>query len=255
MLAPIEARLHIVYGSHPCATVERALTLKGIPYKTVELPPLVHAGVQRLRFGQRTVPGIELDGEKIVGSRAILRRLEEIAPEPPLLPADPAARARVEEAEQWGDEVFQPIARRLLWPSFKREPGAAASYSEGAKLKFPAPLLRAGIPLISRGEIALNRASDEAVRADLEALPGHLDRIDGWIGEGVMGGEKPNVADLQIATTLRLIMTLGDLRPLIEPRPAGALALRLFPDFPGSTPPGTLPAEWLRLAGAEPAAA
>jgi hypothetical protein len=32
---------------------------------------------------------------------------------------------------------------------------------------------------------------------------------------------------------------------LIAPRPAGELALRLFPDHPGELPEGTLPAEWL----------
>jgi glutathione S-transferase len=225
--------------------VERALQLKGIPYRTVELPPLAHAAVQRVLFGTRTVPGLRLDGERLVGSRRILRRLEELAPDPPLYPTDPAERARVEEAERWGDETLQPLGRRLLWPALKRRPEAAASYNEGAKLRLPGPVTRAAIPLISRGEIALNRASGDAVRADLEALPAHLDRIDAWIGDGVIGGPEPNAADLQIATTLRLLMTLDDLRPLIEPRPAGALALRLFPRLPGSVPAGALPAEWL----------
>ncbi|CAN5450062.1 hypothetical protein BH20ACT17_BH20ACT17_03100 [soil metagenome] len=50
----------------------------------------------RLRFAQRTVPALRLDGgEKVQGSRAILRRLDELVPEPPLLPADPAARDAV----------------------------------------------------------------------------------------------------------------------------------------------------------------
>jgi hypothetical protein len=39
-------------------------------------------------------------------------------------------------------------------------------------------------------------------------------------------------------------MTLEDLRPAIEPRPAGQLAKRLMPDFPGHAAP-VLPAEWL----------
>ena len=79
-----------------------------------------------------------------------------------------------------------------------------------------------------------------------------LDRIDGWIADGVMGGEQPNAADLQIATSLRLLMAFADLRPLIEARPAGQLALRLFPDFPGDVPAGAIPAEFLP---ATPAAA
>ena len=40
-------------------------------------------------------------------------------------------------------------------------------------------------------------------------------------------------------------MALADLRPLIEPRPAGQLALRLFPDFPGNVAAGAIPAEYL----------
>jgi glutathione S-transferase len=162
-------------------------------------------------------------------------------PDPPLYPADPAQRAKVEEAERWGEETFQPIPRRLLWRAYKRNPSTLASYSEHSKLPLPAPMVRLSAPLISRVEIRLNRATPEAERADLAALPGHLDRIDGWIAEGVIGGEAPNAADLQIASTLRLLMTLEDLRPQIETRPAGALALRLFPQADGHMPAGSLP--------------
>jgi glutathione S-transferase len=241
----MKARLYVVHGSHPCATVERALQLKGIPYRTIELPPPLHAPIQRVLFGRRTVPGLRLDGERISGSRAILARLEQLRPDPPLFPADPEARARVEAAERWGDETFQPLGRRLLWPALRRNPQAAVSYSESSRLPMPAAIVRLSMPLIARAEFALNHVTDEAVRIDLEALPGYLDKIDSWIAEGVIGGEQTNAADLQIASTLRLLMTLEDLRPLIEPLPAGQLALRLFPDIDGSMPPGALPAAWV----------
>jgi glutathione S-transferase len=217
------------------------MELKGIPYKLVELPPPMHAPIQRLLFGERTVPGLRLNGEKLSGSRRILRRLEELRPDPPLFPSDPAERARMEEAEAWGDETFQPIARRLLWHAMRRNPGAMVSYSEHAKVPLPAPMIRMSAPLIARGAGRLNHVSDAAVRADFDALPGYLDRIDGWIEAGVMGGDAPNAADLQIATTLRLLMTLEDLRPLIEDRPAGRLALRLFPEADGRMPAGAYP--------------
>jgi glutathione S-transferase len=241
----MNARLYVVHGSHPCATVERALELKGIPYRTVELPPAMHAPIQRVMFGRRTVPGLRLNGERISGSRAIVARLEQLQPDPPLFPPDPAARARVEEAERWGDDTFQPIARRVLWFALRRNPQAALSYSEHSRLPMPAPMVRASMPLIARAEFALNQITDDAVGADLEALPGYLNRIDGWIGEGVIGGEQPNAADLQIASTLRLLMTLEDVRPLIERRPAGRLTLRLFPERDGRMPSGSLPAAWL----------
>ncbi|MDX6651050.1 MAG: glutathione S-transferase [Solirubrobacteraceae bacterium] len=237
----MEGRLYVVHGSHPCETVKRAMELKGIPYKLVELPPPLHAPIQRLLFGERTVPALRLNGEKLSGSRRILRRLEELRPDPPLFPADAGARARQDEAESWGDEVFQPIARRLLWHAMRRNPGAMVSYSEHAKVPLPARMIRMSAPLIARGAGRLNNVSDEAVRADYDALPGYLDKVDGWIEAGVLGGEQPNAADLQIATTLRLLMTLEDLRPLIEDRPSGQLALRLFPQVDGRMPAGAYP--------------
>jgi glutathione S-transferase len=136
----MSAKLYVVHGSHPCATVQRALDLKAVPYKVVELLPPMHAALQRMRFGARTVPGLILDsGEKISGSRAIMRRLEELAPEPSLFPADPDALAEVHRAEEWGDEVWQPMARRLLWRTFTMHPQAMTPSSAGSTPRRRAP--------------------------------------------------------------------------------------------------------------------
>lgn len=242
----MNARLYVVNGSHPCATVERALQLKHIPYKITELPPPMHAAIMRARFGNRTVPLLKLDGEAISGSRAILARLDEVVPEPALYPADPDARANVAEAERWGDEVLQGLTRRVLWPTFKANPAAMATYSTGSKLPaIPVPVLKAIAPVATRIEMRLNDATPQTYAPDVRALPAAYDRIDAWIAEGVLGGDQPNAADLQIATSVRLLMTLRDLRPAIEGRPCGELALRLFPDFPGDVPAGSIPAELL----------
>ncbi len=194
------------------------------------------------------MPGLRIDGEKISGSTAIMRRLDALVPEPPLFPGDPEARARVEDAERWGDEVFQPIARRILWPALKRRPEAGPSYSEGSKIPLPASAIKLSMAAISRAEIKLNAATPGAEATDLRALPGHLDKVDAWIADGTLGGDPPNAADLQIASTLRLLLTIADLRPLIDPRPAGELARRLFPDLAGEMPAGAIPAELLPAA-------
>jgi glutathione S-transferase len=104
--------------------------------------------------------------------------------------------------------------------------------------------MRPAMPLTARLMAIKNKATDEAARADIAALPGQLDQIDSWIEEGVIGGEQPNAADLQIGSTVRLLMSIGDMRPLIEGRPAAQLA-RYFPPMVGAVEAGVLPAEWL----------
>jgi glutathione S-transferase len=246
------AKLFVVHGSHPCATAAKALELKGVPFTVVELPPPSHVLVMRALFGGRTVPGVRFeDGEKVQGSRAILRALEQRAPDPPLY-----GGPEVDEAERWGDEVFQPVARRLLWPAFARHPRAMHAFQEGQRSpKLPMPVVLASAPLITRIEARLNDASEAHARADLQALPGHLDRIDAWIAEGVLDGERPNAADLQIAPTIGLLATIADVRPLIAGRPAEAFAYRWFDRLPGEVPAGTLPADWIPRAQGAPAAA
>ena len=239
-------KLYVVPGSHPCATVERALELKGLAYERVDLLPVVHVLHQQLRFGRRTVPGLRLqDGSKVVGSRAILRVLDGLAPDPPLLPGEPALRAKVEAAEAWGDEVLQPLGRRIIWAALARDLAALPSYAAEARLPLPLSLAARAAPLVVRVEQILNDSNDETVRADLAALPAHLDRVDAWIADGVIGGEPPNAADLQVAAGLRLLTTIGDVAPLLDARPAGALARRVFPRYPGTVPAGALPAEWV----------
>jgi hypothetical protein len=115
---------------------------------------------------------------------------------------------------------------------------------EGSKIGMPHKLagMTAG-PFIAL-DARSRGATDENVRAAIAALPAMLQRIDGWIAEGVLGGEALNAADLQIAPSLRLAMSLDDLRPAIESRPAGRLATRVVEHFPGRTP-AVLPREWL----------
>ena len=241
----MDARLYVIPGSHPSRTVIVMFDLKGIPYKRTDLMPVVSKGVLRAAgFGGITVPALKIDGRKLQGSREIARELDRIRPEPPLLPADPEARAAVERAEAWGDETLQPAARRVLWNALRRDRSPLASYAQGARLGVPIGLaVKTGQPLVALSA-RLNQATDENVRADLAALPGMLQLVDDWIAEGVLGGEQPNAADLQIAASLRLLMTLRDLREPIAARPAGALAMRFVPDYPGDAPP-ILPAAWL----------
>jgi glutathione S-transferase len=241
----VTARLYVIPGSHPSRTALMMLERKGIDYRRVDLMPVISkAALRAVRFPGVTVPALKIDGERIQGSREIARALDRIRPDPPLFPRDPDARAKVEQAERWGDEVLQPVARRALWNALRRDRSPLRSYSAGARLGIPIGLaVKTAAPIVALSA-RFNEATDDSVRDDLAALPGMLNRVDDWIAEGVLGADEPNAADLQIATSLRLLITLDDLREPIAARPAGRLALRLDPDYPGTTPP-ILPSQWL----------
>jgi glutathione S-transferase len=241
----MRAKLYVIPGSHPCECAEAAARLKGIEYERVDLVPAIHKLVVRSRFPGTTVPALALDGERLVGSRAILRRLDELVSEPPLLPRDLERRARVEEAEAWGDDVLQPLARRVAWAALRRDRRAMLSYSREANLRLPDWFVRLGTRPVASIASHLNHAGDENVRADLLALPAHLDKIETWMSAGVLGGEAPNAADLQIGASIRLLHTIADVRPLITGRPCERLAERGFAPAVGDVPAGTLPTGWI----------
>jgi glutathione S-transferase len=244
-MATPRPKLYVLPGSHPCATVEAALALKGMDYERVYLLPLSQLVIGPIRYGGNTVPGMRLDDERLVGSRRILRRLDELAPDPPLLPPpESPSYAKVLEAERWGDEVLQSVPRRILDVGFLRSPHAMETYAGDAKLPLPMGVMRPAVPLTARLMAVRNKAREETARADIAALPSQLDRIDGWIAEGLIGGEQPNAADLQIGGSIRLLLTIADIAPLIEGRPAASLT-RYFPPAVGEIPAGVLPAEWL----------
>jgi glutathione S-transferase len=249
------ARMYLLHGSHPCDTVDKAFEIKGLPLKRVELPISMQPVIMKPLFGDRTVPGVRFeDGEKVQGSRAILRALEQRVASPPLYDG-PAGAAAIEEAERWGNDVFQSVPRRMLWAAFTVYPRAMHGFQEGARSpKLPMPVVVALSKVVLPIERRLNNVDDAAVRADLAALPGYLDQVDQYIADGVLNGEQPNAADLQIAPTIRLLYALEDVRPLIDGRPAKDFAFRWFPQLPASVPTGALPVQTAAQAATLPAA-
>ena len=241
------ARLYSLPMSHPAVAVRRMLELKGIEHRVIDLVPGLQPVVRALGFPGYTVPALVLGRRRIQGSRAIARVLDEVRPDPPLFPADPGARRRVEDAERWGEEVLQSLPRRLFrWM-------AAHDYEVRRWLAVDASRVPGGA-LLSRpafqakGFARASGADDAAVRADLAALPGHLAEVERLRGEGVLGGEQPNAADLQIATSLQSIASIGDLAPFVAGHPAVRWSATVSPALPGPVP-RALPPAWLEPLG------
>jgi glutathione S-transferase len=249
------AKLYAMPASHPSMAAALMLDHKAIEYETAWLLLPFTGPMLRLRgFPRRTVPALRIDGRKIQGSRAISVALDEHTPEPPLFPRDQTLRREVEQAERWGDEVLQPATRRIeVWELARdrRMVGtqlADARRIQGARLAINPRLAAATSGPTLAWYSRLIGATDEAVKADLLALPSMLDRVEAWIAAGAVGGEDPNAADFQIAPSLSLLMTVDELRPAIEARSSGRLAKSLVPEYPGRSA-GVLPQKWLAEAG------
>ena len=234
----MRATLFGVAASHPALAAELMLQHKGVDYRRVDLPTVTHRTLLRaMGYPRKTVPAIRIEGAKVQGTTEIARALDALVPSPPLFPADTERRDEVEIANAWGDEVLQPVPRRLTLNGLGKADGAAVrSYLEDAKLGVPVKLVAPVAPAVAAMSRRVNRATDEAAARDLAALPGLIDRVDDLIGRGVIGGSGRNVADFQIATSISLLLTMDDVRPMIEGRPAERLARELVPDQPGHVP-------------------
>jgi glutathione S-transferase len=229
--------LHALAPSHPCMTAEAALRLKGVDYERVDLPIGPHAEQMAAIYGagNTTVPGALFDGEPVHTSRAILARLDALAPDPPLYPTD-----AVREAERWGDVELQDLGRRLPFGALHFRPEAMGTFGGGD------PLDPAGTDFAMRylrGTWKYHGITCERLAADLAGLPEKIAHVEGLLADGVLGGEAPNAADLQIAATLRVLLLVGDLRPLLGG--VEGYARERFPDYAGDIPAGAFPAGWL----------
>jgi maleylacetoacetate isomerase len=93
-------KLYTYWRSSAAYRVRIALELKALPYESVPKHLLRDGGEQRradyLELNpQGLIPGLEDEGFFLGQSLAICEYLEEIRPEPPLLPTDPQDRATV----------------------------------------------------------------------------------------------------------------------------------------------------------------
>lgn len=251
--ASMQTKLYVI-PTHPCATAMLMLKHKGIAYRRIDLPAGLHPLALRLhgfrgnaarfrnidgrphrilaladRMG--TVPALLFDGNRVMRNRDIARFLDKIQPEPPLFPAEPARRLAVQDAERWGDEIFQMAARRLLLTAMLH--GRDGIVNRGQDGRLGPAISRhetarfAVARIVARIAFAANARSENDL---LAALPGMLDRIDAWTEAEVLNGEHLNAADFMIVTSLALLCYRPDVRAELERRPAVRLLDRVLPE-------------------------
>jgi glutathione S-transferase len=238
--------LHAVPFSHPVLAVSAALDRFGDEYETVELVAGKHGeeieGIHGA--GRRTVPGLLVDDEPVHGTAAIFARLDELHPDARLYPE--AAADAIREAEAGIAEDLQMSARVLVFGALHFRPESMGTFAGAGQLDpagtdFAIKTMRATWRYLE--------ISAERVHATLQELPVQLDAVDALVDAGVAGGEAPTAADFQLGSSLRLLAQVGDVRPLVEERPAAAIAAAWFDRGSGDVPAGAFPLGWVPAAG------
>lgn len=192
--------------SHYSEKARWALEYKGVDHRRRSPLPGTHIPIALAltRGAQPTLPVLQIDGETVGDSTAIIAALEARYPDPPLYPSDPARRAHALELEDWFDENLGPHARLLPFYELTQEPEV---FAEVAAAAVPGPLGKAK-PLVGAyartyTRLRWNANNDEdAVRAR-EAIVAALDKIEAELEQNngeFLVGDSFSVADLTAAS-------------------------------------------------------
>lgn len=126
-------RIWLIPFSTNVERVSLALGHKGISAEPIEVDPADRSEVVRVS-GQELVPVADLDGQIVADSPAILRRIEELHPDPALWPTAPSRRAELDVFIDWFNRVWK-VAPNAIAAALERNerapsPNDAAEMAE-----------------------------------------------------------------------------------------------------------------------------
>ncbi len=193
---PMALVLYEIPISHNCTKVRAVLKRKGLAFESVRIPPTDRARV-RDASGQDLVPVLQ-DGSTVVSdSTRIMLYLESHHPDPPLLPGRAEARAECLLLEDWADQAFMALTRRLAYWQAVRRPGvlerAWGLPEHGLRRRLMGAVGRR-IVRQRFGLSARQNAADEAEVRRVAALA--VDRLG---GRRFLVGESLTLADVTLA--------------------------------------------------------
>jgi glutathione S-transferase len=99
-------RVWLIPFSTNVERVSLALAHKGLAAEAVEVDPDNRSEIVRLS-GQELVPVADFDGEIVADSVAILRKIEELHPDPPLWPRERTRSAEMDVFIDWFNRVWK----------------------------------------------------------------------------------------------------------------------------------------------------
>jgi glutathione S-transferase len=202
-------QLHQFRHSAFCEKVRLILAVKGLHADLIEVVPgMGQVALFRLS-GQRQVP-VLVDGEEVVAdSTEIALYLEQRHPQPPLLPADGPARARVLLLEDWADTALAAGVRQALWQAAVADPVLRSALLPEAT---PSPLRRL-VGALPGGVLSpLNDTVSEVIHPlQASQLRRNLDQLLVLVRHSsYLEGEQLSLADLAVVAQLSLLRFAAD---------------------------------------------
>jgi glutathione S-transferase len=207
-MSPAKPVLWHIPVSHYSEKARWALAHKRQDHERRAPLPGAHMAVAAaLTRGQsKTFPVLQLNGDAIGDSTAIIAALERHRPEKPLYPEDPDLRTRALDLEEYFDENLGPQIRLLVWHELRRDPERMSAVTEQM---VPAPMQKLpGAQAFGRGfgtvftQLRYRVASDTAAEDARVGVLTALDRLEAELdasGTGYLAGEEFSVADLTAA--------------------------------------------------------
>jgi glutathione S-transferase len=189
-----------LFGSRPSPFVEkviRALQLKGIAFEQV--PAKSPSDFKRWNPQTGKMPVLEVAGERVYDSTFILRKLDQWAPEPSLLSADPRVAARQRFLEDWSDESLYWYVMALRWNDAHAD---ATTAQLAAALPLPAPLRMFVKPILRRqirGQAIAQGLARQPLDRVLSELELRFQELDVMLGDALFFySDRISAADLAI---------------------------------------------------------
>ncbi len=244
------ARLELYHFafSHYNEKVRWTLDLKGLESRRRALLPGFHERTVRRHSGGPTTTPLLRDGDRAIsGSTDIVLHLDRVAPDPPLLPEDPAERDEALRWVAWADEEIGPPVRLALFHELMADPAyMGRMFTTGQTSRLVAAGYRRMFPRVVpmlRGRMGIDADSAKAAGAQVEAA---LARVEEATGKtGYLVGARFTLADLTTAALL-FPLVFPDEIPFELPTPQPELFTRWVARWDAHPGAGWVRAIWSR---------
>jgi len=213
--------------SHYSEKARWALAYKGIEHERRAPTPGAHMAVALglTRGRSKTFPVLQIDGEAIGDSTAIIAELERHFPDPPLYPEDPDERRRALELEEFFDEELGPHARLLAFHEATKDPAVVERFTVDllpGRVADLGPVRAAAMRFFSTfAALRYGVKSDHRAELARDRILAALDRLESELGPGgYLVGDRFTVADLTAASLLYPLVQPPE-GPSLPPAPEG----------------------------------